>query len=154
MHLCLDLQTHIPHINRYTATFAEQVQLCLAISVSELSYVLVKQVTYLIWTDSGGQRWALGKLKQVLVFHAEMDICSFWSAKTSDPKCIQCSLEKYSLSIFWKWVFSRGFWLNCFNVGKLQAMLPTSVWACWVFTECNNSITVDNNSSPLEFQAK
>lgn len=40
----------------YKTTCAEWLQLCLAISVSKLSYVLVKQVDYLIWTDSSKAR--------------------------------------------------------------------------------------------------
>lgn len=55
----------------YKAACVERLQLCLAISVSELSYVSAKRVAYLIWTDSHG--WKTSILPSI---HAWKEICS------------------------------------------------------------------------------
>lgn len=64
----------------YKASCAERLQLCLAISVSKLSYVLVKRVAYLTWTDSSNGRRALGKPNRLWCFNSEMDIFLCWHA--------------------------------------------------------------------------
>lgn len=53
-YLCLWLYTRISHINThsYKAGCKGQLQLCLAITVSELSYASAGRVAYLIWTES------------------------------------------------------------------------------------------------------